>query len=141
MAGSGTVAVLLPGTSFSSLDLPYANARHMIEAAVPVALGSDLSPNAWLESMAFVVTLACYRLRMQPEEAISAATWNAAWAVGLAAEVGSVEPGKRGDLLILEAQEVAEIPYRIATNLARSVVKDGVIVGEKGQVTPPADPS
>lgn len=141
MAGSGTVAVLLPGTSFSSLDLPYANARHMIEADVPVALGSDLSPNAWLESMAFVVTLACYRLRMQPEEAISAATWNAAWAVGLAAEVGSVEPGKRGDLLILEAQEVAEIPYRIATNLARSVVKDGVIVGEKGQVTPPADPS
>lgn len=140
MAEKGTLAVLLPGTSFSSLDLPYADARRIIEAGLPVALGTDLSPNSWIESMQFVIALACYRLRMRPEEAVAAATWNAAWAIGLAAEVGSLEPGKRGDLLLLDARDPSEIPYHIAGNLARTVVKDGVIVAQEGRLIPPAGP-
>lgn len=140
MAAGGTVAVLLPGTSFSSLGLPYANARRFIEMGLPVALGTDLSPNAWTESMQFVISLACFRLRMHPEEAISAATWNAAWAVGQAAEAGSLEPGKRGDLLLMDARGYREIPYRVASNLVRIVVKDGVIVAQEGRVLPRAEP-
>ncbi|MDX1534497.1 MAG: imidazolonepropionase [Thermoplasmata archaeon] len=140
LAASGTLAVVLPGTSFSLFDLPYADARRMVEAGVPVALGTDLSPNAWIESMLFVISLACYRLRLRPEEAVAAATWNAAWAVGLGAEVGSVEPGRRGDLLVLEAQDVPEVPYGIARNLAQTVIKDGRVVAQGGRVTPPEGP-
>jgi imidazolonepropionase len=140
LAESGTLAVLLPGTSFSLFDLPYADARRMIETGVSVALGTDLSPNAWIESMLFVISLACYRLRMRPEEAVSAATWNAAWAVGLASEVGSVEPGKRGDLVVLEARDVPEIPYGIARNLAHTVIKDGTVVSREGRLTPREEP-
>ncbi|MEE9174516.1 MAG: imidazolonepropionase [Thermoplasmata archaeon] len=140
LAESGTLAVVLPGTSFSLFDLPYADARRMIEAGVSVALGTDLSPNAWIESMLFVISLACYRLRMRPEEAVSAATWNAAWAVGLASEVGSVEPGKRGDLVVLEARDVPEIPYGIARNLAHTVIKDGAVVARGGRLTPREEP-
>lgn len=140
MARSGTVAVLLPGTSFGSMDLPYADARRVIDAGVAVALGTDLSPNAWIESMSFILSLASYRLRMHPEEAIAAATWNAAWAVGMAGEVGSLEAGKRGDLLLLEAREPAEIPYHIAGNLVGTVVKDGVVVAQDGHLTSEAVP-
>ncbi|MEE8198097.1 MAG: imidazolonepropionase [Thermoplasmata archaeon] len=140
LAESGTLAVVLPGTSFSLFDLPYADARRMVEAGVAVALGTDLSPNAWIESMLFVISLACYRLRMRPEEAVSAATWNAAWAIGLADEVGSLEPGKRGDLLVLEAKEVPEIPCGIARNLANTVIKDGAVVSREGRLTPPEAP-
>ena len=140
LAESGTLAVVLPGTSFSLFELPYVDARRMIETGVPVALGTDLSPNAWIESMLFVISLACYRLRMRPEEAVSAATWNAAWAVGQAAEVGSVEPGKRGDLVILEARDVPEIPYGIARNLTHTVIKDGAVVSRGGRLTPGEEP-
>jgi imidazolonepropionase len=127
MAQAGVMAVLLPGTSFSSMELPYAEARRFIELGVAVALGTDMSPNSWVESMQFVINLACYRLRMRPEEAICAATVNAAWAIGMGEEVGSLEVGKRADLLILTVRDYREIPYRIAANLVAEVVKDGVV--------------
>lgn len=131
MKRAGTIAVLLPGTSFSTTGLPYCDARRIIQLGIPVALGSDLSPNSWLETMQFVVTLACYHLRMQPEEALCAATINAAWAVGLAKEVGSMEEGKRGDMLLLDVHDYREIPYRIASNLVNTVVKDGTVVASR----------
>ncbi len=128
MKRAGTIAVLLPGTSFSTAGLPYCDARRIIQLGLPVALGSDLSPNSWLETMQFAVTLACYHLRMYPEEALCAATINAAWAVGSEEEVGSIVEGKRGDMLLLDAKDYREIPYRIASNLVNTVVKDGGIV-------------
>lgn len=128
MKEAGTMAVLLPGTSFSTSGLPYCDARRVIELGIPVALGSDLSPNSWLESMQFVINLACHHLRMYPEEALCAATINAAWAIGLEKEVGSMEEGKRGDLLLLDVYDYREIPYRLASNLVNTVVKDGTVV-------------
>ncbi len=128
MAARGVVGVLLPGTSFATLGLPYADARGVIDAGLPVALGTDLSPNGWIESMPFIVSLACYRLRLQPEEAITAATLNAAWAVGAAQDVGSLEVGKKGDLLVLGLRDYREIPYRVASNPVQVVVKEGRVV-------------
>ncbi len=129
MKTHGTLAVVLPGTSFSTAGLPYCDARRIIELNLPVALGTDLSPNSWIESMQFVVSLACYHLRMRPEEALCAATINAAWAIGLADQVGSLEVGKRADMLLMDVKDYREIPYRIGSNLVSSVVKNGVVVG------------
>lgn len=132
MARSGTIAVLLPGTSFSTPGLPYCDARRIIEAGIPVALGTDLSPNSWVESMQFIISLACYQLRMAIEEAIAAATINSAWAVGLGEEVGSLEEGRRSDLLVLNVGDYRQIPYRIASNLVREVVIGGRVVLSRG---------
>ncbi len=128
MAAKGTLAVLLPGTSFSSKELPYCDARRVIDAGVPVALGTDLSPNSWIESMQFTLNLACYRMSLHPEEAIAAATINGAWAIGKEKEVGSLEVGKRGDALLVDLRDYREVPYRIASNSVEMVIKDGNVV-------------
>ena len=131
LAASGrTVAVLLPGTLFSSFSGAYAKAREMIELGVPVALGTDLSPNSWIESMQFVISLACYGMRLTPEEALTAATINAAHAVGRADTVGSLELGKNFDALVFGLKSYLEIPYRIGSNNVRYVIKSGKVVRE-----------
>ena len=81
MARNGVVGVLLPGTLFSSFAGSYARARQFIERGLPVAIATDLSPNSWIESMQFVISLACYGMRMSAEEAIVASTINGAHAL------------------------------------------------------------
>ncbi len=128
LARAGTVAVLLPGTAFL-LDEPYPLARKLIEAGVPVALGTDFNPGSCpLASLPFVMSLAVLKLRMSPEEVLTAVTLNAAAALGLAHELGSVEVGKRADLVVWDAGTFAEIPYWMGQNLAWAVVKDGRLV-------------
>ncbi|HZW54998.1 MAG TPA: imidazolonepropionase [Nitrososphaerales archaeon] len=128
LAASRTVAVLLPGTLFSSFSGAYAKAREMVELGVPIALGTDLSPNSWIESMQFVISLACYGMRLTPEEAITAATINGAHAIGRADSVGSIELGKYFDVLVFDLKNHQEIPYRIASNNIRYVIKMGKVV-------------
>ncbi|HEU68458.1 MAG TPA: imidazolonepropionase, partial [Candidatus Acetothermia bacterium] len=128
LSRSGTVAVLLPGTALV-LDEPYPPARDLIAAGVPVALGTDFNPGSCpLSSLPFVMSLAVLRLRMSPEEVLTAVTLNAAAALGLADSVGSLEPGKRADLVVWEAESYEEIPYWIGQNLAWAVVKEGRVV-------------
>ncbi len=128
LARAGTVAVLLPGTAFL-LDEPYPPARELLEAGVPVALGTDFNPGSCpLASLPFVMSLAVLKLRMSPEEVLTAVTLNAAAALGLAHELGSVEVGKRADLVVWDAGTFAEIPYWMGQNLAWAVVKDGRLV-------------
>lgn len=125
LARAGTVAVLLPGTAFV-LDEPYPPARKLIEAGVPVALGTDFNPGSCpLASLPWVMSLAVLKLKMTPEEVLSAVTLNAAAALGLAWELGSVEPGKRADLVVWDAKTWAEIPYWMGQNLVWTVVKGG----------------
>lgn len=128
LAEAGTVAVLLPGTAFL-LEEPYPPARPLIEAGVPVALGTDFNPGSCpLASLPFAMSLAILKLKMSPEEVLTAATLNAAAALGLAQEVGSLEAGKKADLVVWDAATFAEIPYWMGQNLAWAVVKEGRVV-------------
>jgi len=127
MAEAGVVGVLLPGTPYS-LMMPYAPARKFIDAGVPVALATDLNPNCWTESMQFIISLACYQMKMTPAEAITASTINAAHAIDRAREIGSIEVGKKADIIILDVPNYRHIPYHFGVNLVDRVIKDGVLV-------------
>lgn len=126
MAAAGVVAVLLPGTTFSLMGTSYAPARRMIDAGLAVALATDANPGSSpTESMQMIVNLACLQLRMSPEEAVVAGTINAAHALGLAHEVGSIEVGKRADLVLYDAPNLRYLAYHYGTNQARRVVAGG----------------
>ena len=135
MARKDVVGVLLPGTPYSSMSKDYSDGRRLIDLGVPIALGTDLNPNCWNESMQFTISLACHKMRMTPAEAITASTMNAAAALGLEKKVGSLECGKRADILIIDVPRHSHIPYRFGTNLCSLVMKDGKTVWERHQST------
>jgi imidazolonepropionase len=129
LARSDTVAVALPGTPFGLGHHDYTPARTLIDAGGAVALATDCNPGTcWCENMQFMVALACRAMSMTPAEAISAATINAAHAVGLGDCAGSLEPGKRADLILLDAPSFPHLAYRFGTNLVSTVVAGGQIV-------------
>jgi imidazolonepropionase len=126
MAKSGTIAVLLPGTAYS-LRKPYARARHMITSGVPVAIATDCNPGScFTESMPFVFGLSVMNMEMTPEEALTAATLNAAYAIGMADRVGSLEPGKQADFLILDGETPAILAYHAGVSPVIAVYKKGM---------------
>jgi imidazolonepropionase len=126
LANSDTVAVSLPCTPFGLADPHYTPARAIIDAGGVLAIASDLNPGTgWCESMQFVIALACRYLRLTPAEAVAAATINAAAAVGKRDQIGSIEPGKQADLLILSVDDYRHLGYRFGTNLVQHVVKRG----------------
>ena len=112
LAGSRTVAVLLPGTVFS-LGLPeYAPAREMIDQGCAVALATDFNPGSSpIRSLPLIQAIACTQMRMTPAESLVASTLNSAWALGLQAEVGSLTPGKAADFVVLDGEDYRLIPY------------------------------
>jgi imidazolonepropionase len=124
MAHAGVIATLLPATSLAS-RLPFADGRRLIAAGVPVALGTDFNPNCWCDSMQLVIALACHHNGLLPSQAITGATINAAHAIGREGEVGSLEPGKLADLIVLDAPSYRHLGYRIGGNLAEAVVRRG----------------
>ncbi|MBX5326308.1 MAG: imidazolonepropionase [Candidatus Bathyarchaeia archaeon] len=134
LAKHGIIAVLLPAASFSLMMNRYAEARKMIDLGVPVALGTDYNPSCWVESMQIVIAFACRELKMSPAEAITAATINAAHAIGRAGEVGSLEAGKRADVLIVNAPNHNFLGYRFGINMVDKVIKNGVLVVEQGKM-------
>jgi len=134
LAKYGIIAVLLPAASFSLMMNRYAEARKMIDLGVPVALGTDYNPSCWVESMQIVIAFACRELKMSPAEAITAATINAAHAIGRAGEVGSLEAGKRADVLVVNAPNHNFLGYRFGINMVDKVIKNGVLVVEQGKM-------
>ena len=123
MAAAGTVACLLPATSFY-LGAAYAPARATVDAGVPVALATDFNPGSCpCLNMQLVMSLGCLKYRLTPEEVLTAVTLNGAAAADLADAAGSLEPGKLGDLVIWEAEDLDYLCYRLGSNLARTVVK------------------
>jgi imidazolonepropionase len=126
LAQSETVAVALPGTPFGLGEAHYTPAQAILEAGGLLALATDLNPGtAWCESMQFSIALACRYLRLTPAQAIAAATINSAAAIRRADRVGSIEPGKQADLLLLKVPDYRHLGYRFGTNLVQTVVKSG----------------
>jgi imidazolonepropionase len=123
---SDTVAVSLPCTPFGLAECEYTPAGKLLEADAILALATDCNPGtAWNESMQFAIALACRALKLTPAQAIAAATINAAHAIRRADTIGSLEPGKQADLLILSVSDYRQVGYRFGTNLVRQVVKRG----------------
>lgn len=126
MADSKTIGVLLPAVPFHLMINHCAPARKIIEAGVPVALASDFNPgSAPVFSMQMIIALACRQLKMTPEEAISASTINAAYAIDMADKVGSLEIGKQADIIILNLPNYLQLPYWLGVNPVGSVIKKG----------------
>ena len=124
----GTIPVMIPGTSFF-LNLDYAPARRIIDAGLPVALGTDFNAGSCMtESMPMSMSLAVIKMKMTPEEALNAATVNAAATLGKLDDLGSLEVGKRADLLILDSPDWRDTIYRFGVRMVRVVVKDGMAV-------------
>ena len=129
LASSQTVAVALPCTPFGLAEHEYTPARAILEAGGLLALASDLNPGtAWGGNMQFVIALACRYLRLTPAQAIVAATLNAAAAISKSDQMGSLEPGKQADLLILSVSDYRHLGYRFGTNLVHTVIKRGMVV-------------
>lgn len=126
LARSDTIAVALPGTPFGLGHNEYTPARAIIASGGALALATDCNPGTcWCESMPFMIALACRYMAMTPAEVICAATINAAHALGLGDEVGSLEPGKRADLILVDAPSYSHLAYRFGTNLVEGVVIGG----------------
>jgi imidazolonepropionase len=133
---SASIATLLPCHSFHC-DGYYAPARSLIEAGAAVALGTNFNPGLTPTlNMQAAIKLACCRMGMSPEEAITAATINGAYALGCGESAGSLEPGKSADVLILNVADYRELAHHFGTNLVRTTIKSGEIIWEEGKVAP-----
>jgi imidazolonepropionase len=104
----------------------YTPAGEIIAADGLLALATDTNPGtSWCESMQFILALACRKMRMTPAQAIAAATINAAAAIRRESQIGSLEPGKQADLLVLSVDDYRHLGYRFGTNLVAYVIKQG----------------
>ena len=128
MAEAGVVATLLPLTAFA-LKEPYAPARKFIEAGCAVALATDLNPGSCFSgSIPLTIALACIYMNMSIEETITALTLNGAAALDLAQEIGTIEVGKRGDLIMLSSDNYRVLPYYVGMNCVTTTIYRGSIV-------------
>lgn len=127
LAASPVIATLLPLTAFS-LDQPYAKGREMIDAGCAVALASDLNPGSCFSaSVPMLFALACIRMKLTPEEAVTALTLNGAAAVNRADRIGSIDVGKKADMILLQYPSYKFLPYHVGMNIVDTVIKDGRI--------------
>ncbi|RKX86881.1 MAG: imidazolonepropionase [Spirochaetes bacterium] len=129
MADSGTVAVLLPGVPFFLQSSIYPDAKRFIKRGIPVALATDFNPGSCPSySMQMMITLGIFYCGMTVADAVAAATINAAKAINREDEIGSLKPGKKADLIILNIERPEEIPYYFGTNLVKKTIKNGRII-------------
>jgi len=129
LAHSTVVATLVPGANFHLGLRRFPPARRLIDAGAAVALATDFNPGTSPTlNMQFILSLACSAMRMTPAEAISAATINAAYSLGRADRLGSLEPGKQADVIVLDVSNYREIPYYFAWNHCVLTVKRGRVI-------------
>lgn len=132
MADANVIGVLLPGTAFF-LMAEYAPARKMIDSGLPIALSTDSNPGSSPTlSLQIIMNLACLKMGMTPEEVITATTINAAHAINRAKEIGSLEPGKKADIVIFNVPNYLFLSYQYGMNHVDTVIKDGIPVVKEG---------
>ena len=123
---AGVIPVLLPATLFSLRAKNYARAKEMMEKGLPVAIASDYNPGSCnCDSLPFTITLACLQMGISPAAALTASTINAAHAISRGAETGSIEIGKKADLILWDIPSVNYIPYHIGSSAINRVFKLG----------------
>jgi imidazolonepropionase len=133
LAEAGCAATLLPAAAFYLRLGRFAPARSLIQAGVPVALASDANPGGGLSpSLPFAMALACFGMGLSLEEALAAVTLNAAYSLDVQRDVGSLEEGKRADLVILRSPRVLDL-LRVGVPAIRTVIKDGRVVVSDGR--------
>ena len=131
-ADDPVVATLLPVTTWFLMKDHHAPARAFIEAGVPVAIGTDFNPGTSpTPNLTLAMSFACVNLRMTPDEVLAAVTINAARALAMEDEIGSIEPGKAGDLVVWRVPTTARIAYHPGADLVRTVIKRGRIVVDR----------
>ncbi|MFJ7917086.1 MULTISPECIES: imidazolonepropionase [unclassified Lysinibacillus] len=132
MAEAGTIAVLLPGTAFF-LRAPFARGRLMIDEGVPVAISTDFNPGSSpTMSLPFIMNLACMHMGMTLEEVLTATTINAAYALNRGHQIGSLEAGKKADVIILDVANYKQLQYFYGMNHTNTVIKNGRVVVQDG---------
>ncbi|RLE04770.1 MAG: imidazolonepropionase [Candidatus Aminicenantes bacterium] len=135
LAESSTVATLLPVVPFFLMQEKKAPARELIEAGAVVAVASDFNPGSSMtENMLLVIQMAVFLLKMKIEEAINAATINAAYSLGISRTTGSLEVGKKADLLLCEVPNYLHLVYHLGVNPIRHVIKNGRLVVKNKQL-------
>lgn len=131
MAEKGVIAILLPATAFN-LKENYANARYMIETGCAVALATDFNPgSSFTNSIPLVIALAAINMGMNIKEIVTALTINGACAVDRQSEIGSIEIGKKADIIILDFPSIDFLSYHTGINIVKTVIKNGNIVIDK----------
>jgi imidazolonepropionase len=134
MAKKQVIGVLLPGTAFF-LMADFANGRKMIDEGVPIALSTDCNPGSSpTVSLPFIMNLGCLKMGMTPAEVITATTINAAHAIKRGHEIGSIEVGKKADIVILNVPNYVHLQYRYGVNHTDMVIKAGKLVVQGGRV-------
>jgi imidazolonepropionase len=126
MRKAGVVPVLLPATSYSLGSENYAPARHMVQLGLPISLATDCNPGSSMtESMPLTISLACLQMRLTPAESLVASTRNAAAALGIEGKTGSLTPGKRAHIQVLDAPSYATLPYHVGVSHVRDLLIGG----------------
>ncbi|WP_432401317.1 imidazolonepropionase [Wukongibacter sp. M2B1] len=134
MAQNNVVATLLPGTAFS-LKEEFARGRFMIDNGCAVALASDFNPGScFTESIPLIISLATLHMNMTPEETITALTINGAAAIDRADEIGSIDVGKKGDIVIHEFPSYKFLPYHIGVSTVEKVIKNGEMIYDRNKL-------
>jgi len=132
LADSDTVGIITPPVNFNFGSAEFADARKLIDSGCAIALSTDFNPgSAPCPSQPLVMAIACRYQKLLPSEAFNAATINAAFALGLGAEVGSLDVGKLADILIMDTDDYRQIAYEFGGNLVEKVIKRGALAYER----------
>jgi len=132
MVDKGIIGVLLPGVPFYLMEEKYAPARELINSGMAIAIASDFNPGSCPSfNMQLMISLACLKMKLLPSEAINVSTINAAFAIDRGNEVGSLEVGKKADVIVLEVDSHGKLPYYFGINLVEKVIKNGKMAIDK----------